>query len=368
VGVIRRTPAISLCPLLLVSCGAPPSPCPKPAPSVTIADSIRLKNEPVVVEPGEELVAADQAYNLGDPVRAVRILELIEPTDARHADGELLRKKARADVEALATGWHEEMRALLAKGQFQLARARGLYILEHFPVSVEMRGTVEAGLKEVEKGVADARVEISDLDRQAADQLLRHDFVGALRTLRRAEKIAKRFDVRDALDIERQMAAAEFRFAQEKVPEPVSQVAARKTTKNTRKRRAAEKGSKSLSPPPVESERDVSNAKEVSERLREATRYQQNNSYFEAIVRFEQVRDLDPTNETAIVALQGLEDRRKALVKDYLAKANEFFLQQDLAGAVPYFKKVRKLDPKNEEALEGLEMFENLERIRNQRQ
>jgi hypothetical protein len=79
------------------------------------------------------------------------------------------------------------------------------------------------------------------------------------------------------------------------------------------------------------------------------------------------VRELDPANAAAKVALEGLKSTREALIKEYLAKANESFLKQDLAGAVPFFKKVRVLDPTNQEAEEGLMMYENLERIRQQR-
>ena len=86
--------------------------------------------------------------------------------------------------------------------------------------------------------------------------------------------------------------------------------------------------------------------------LRSATRHQRRKAYYDAIIGFEKVRQLEPSNEPARLALESLEKRRRTLIREYLGKANELVLRQDLAGAVPFFKKVRALDGDNEEAKE----------------
>ena len=114
-------------------------------------------------------------------------------------------------------------------------------------------------------------------------------------------------------------------------------------------------------PPPAG---DVAKEQRVAELLKDAAKFQKEKNYFQAIVTYLEVRRQDVKNDSAKVALEALEPKRQALIKENLAKANEHFLKQDLAGAVPYYKKVRELDPANEQAREGLEMYENLARIR----
>jgi tetratricopeptide (TPR) repeat protein len=365
---------------LLAACGAAPTPAPTPAPAPvepppvestpapTLEESQSVGPAPLSIEPGEELIEAKQAYNLGDPVRAVRILELIAADDPRRTDGAELEKKARADVDAIAADWLRRIDGYLAKRQYRMAQARGLYLLDHFPVSAEVRAAIEQKLRSVESGVAEARVSIRQLRAEAADQLLRHDFVGGLRTLRRAEAMARKFDFRDALDIERQMAAAEFRFAQERLPVHPTPDRGRKPPKSSRKRRSDKPDKTNGRSPPPEEETESPRSKEVQDLLRAGSRHRKKRNYHDAIVAFDNVRHLDPENGTAKAALESLTRRRQELIKSYLARANGHLLKQDLEGARPLFLKVRELDPENEEAIEGIEMYRNLERIRRQRQ
>ena len=315
----------------------------------------------LVVKPGEEVVEAGQAYSVGDPVRAVRILDTLPAGDARRDETAGLRVKAQADVDAIAADWLAKMDSFVTKGQFRMARARGLYILEHFPVSDETRGAIEAKLEAIKRGVADARVEIRELRVQAADQLLRHDFVGGLRTLRRAEVTARKFNFRDALDIERQIAAAEFRFAQERVPPEIALADKARKSKTGRKRRDKPNGGK------TEVTAESPGAKKIQDLLRLGSQHRKKREYHQAIVSFDNVRRLDPGNNAAKVALESLKRRRQDLIKEYLARANEHLLKQDLRNAYLLFLDVKELDPDNEEAIEGIEMYRNLERIRSQR-
>jgi len=346
---------------VVASCAAPPPPEPKPAP---VEEEGTFEPAPLVVKPGEEVIEAGQAYSVGDPVRAVNILDLMPPDDPRREETAGLRAQAQADVDAIAADWLEKMDAFVAKNQFRMARARGLYILDHFPVGAETRRTIRAKLDSIKGGVAEARVEIRELRIRAADQLLRHDFVGGLRTLRRAETMARKFNFRDALDIERQMAAAEFRFAQERPAVADASDKGRRPSKPTRKRRGDKTNGKSA----VDTGSEPVPAKEVQELLRAGSRHRKKKDYHRAIIAFDSVRRLDVDNNAARVAVESLQRKRQELIKSYLARANEHLLKQDLEGAWPMFKRVQELDPSNEEAMEGIAMYRNLERIRRQRQ
>jgi tetratricopeptide (TPR) repeat protein len=161
----------------------------------------------------------------------------------------------------------------------------------------------------------------------------------------------------------------QLRLEQQKTPGPGEALADRNALKVRRqilkKKKQVEKPApvvdKSAAAAPAP---DPAQEQKVQELLRDATRFQKDKDYYQAIMAYEKVRRLDSKNEAAKVGLDALESKRQALIKDNLAKANAHFLKQDLAGAVPFYKKVRDLDPNNQEAREGLEMYENLERIR----
>ncbi len=353
------------------ACAAPECPPVEPAPAPLEADpaaetidGAALPGMPLTITPGEELAAAEQAYSLGDPVRALAILDTLAADDPQKAKGAELLARAKTDAASMAEDWLKAIDGLIKRRDFRAARARGLYLLDHFPLTSETRAAIDERLRQVSDGVAEARQEILDLRNQAAEQLLRHDFVGAIKTLRRAEQLASAFNYRDALDIQRQITAAEFRFAQVR---PLTVADGRKKAGGGKIKRRGDKEvgeAEELGPPPAEN----NYGKEIQELLRLGARHQKGKAYFQAIVAFEKVRELDSENNAAKVALEGLKPAREALIKEYLAKANEFFLKQDLAGAVPFFQRVRRLDPGNQEAEEGLKMYENLERIRQQRE
>src|SRR5204863_351583 len=67
-----------------------------------------------------------------------------------------------------------------------------------------------------------------------------------------------------------------------------------------------------------------------------------------------------------------LQKAREALAKGdageaYLEIADRYFAKQDLESAIPYFRRVLKLEPDNIRAREAIKMYDNLERIRQER-
>jgi tetratricopeptide (TPR) repeat protein len=320
----------------------------------------------------ERLPEAERAYKLGDPVRVVHLLGGIEPDDPRYERASELLARAREDVEVIVVDWLETLDRLIYDRSFRAARARGRFLLQNFPLSDERRTLIESRLERIDAGVDAARQEIEDLRAVAADQLMRHDYDGALRTLREAAALARRFNFGEALEIERVIAATELR-AEELAPDVVASARGGRRPSKT-KRRPTTSGDKpetngnghaTPAPAPAIS---AANAKKLQQLLKDAARHQRRRRYYDAIVTYERVlSDFDATNETAKTALQSLAPRREALIREYLAKANRQFVKQDLAGAAPYFRKVLVLDPSNQEAKEGLQMYDNLQRIRGQR-
>lgn len=323
------------------------------------------------VADAERLPEAERAYNLGDPVRAVRLLEQIGPENPQHERASALLAQAREDVEIIEADWLETLDRLIYDRNFRAARARGRYLLQRFPLSAERRSLVESRLQRVNAGVDAARQEIEDLRAVADDQLMRLDHAGALRTLREAAALARRFNYADSLEIERVIDAAQLRAGELAADTVASAKGSRRPTKPKRRSSAAADKPETNGGSDAASDAAAAAAtsKKVQQLLKDAARHQRRRRYYEAIVAYERVlSEFDAANETAKNALQALASNREALIREYLARANRQFVKQDLAGAAPFFKKVLVLDPDNQEAKEGLQMYDNLQRIRDQRE
>ena len=341
--------------------------------SVSTASPVAAPVASIEGEPTDPIVAAERALTIGNSGRAVRLLERVGPLDPQFAKASDLLERARFEVEAVAIDWLDQIGGLLAKGELKEARERANYLASEFPLSDDLRAEVQLRLKQIDDAVPKSEQKLADLDREVTDQLLRHDLEGALQTLRSAEATARGIDPTRALARQRAIDAIQLRVDQQKDIAAGVPAADRNVLKarraNLRRKRSTEKPAAVLTPDNAAMAKplpvvDPAADQHIQDLLREAARYQKEKDWYQAIMAFEKARRLDQKNETAKVALDSLESKRQALIKENLAKANAHFVKQDLAGAVPFFKKVRDLDPSNQEAREGLEMYENLERIR----
>ncbi|MEE8408664.1 MAG: hypothetical protein V3T05_03570 [Myxococcota bacterium] len=341
--------------------------CAHPQSAPVIAD-------PVEEDEGDPLVDAENAYSLGDPIRTILLLKTISDTDPRQARVAELREAAQGDVDAVIIEWLDQMDQLLHERKYRAARARGIEMLTSFPLNDERRQYVESRLERIDAGIVVAEQEVRSLRDAASEKLLRYDIEGAVRTLRKATNLARGFDIELALKVERRLAVTEVRAVAEGV-----MASARFGTKarrgGARRRRGAGGSGESTPDEPTNGGAEAAraetkpvDAKKVEALLRVAARHQRKGQYFDAIIKFEEVLSKhDSENQSAKVALDSLASRRQVLIRQYLKEASRLFVKQDLGGAVPYYKKVRSIDPDNEEAREGLEMYDNLERIRRQR-
>ncbi|MBI5507496.1 MAG: hypothetical protein HY903_01965 [Deltaproteobacteria bacterium] len=354
-----------LCPVaLLAGCSSSKVVAKQAAPVVTAEE-----------EAAGPVLAAERAYTVGNASRAMRLAERVGPLDPQFERASDIFERSRFEVESVALDWIDRIDLMMSRDQYPAARERARYLLAEFPIGDDLRAEVETRLKQIDEAVVVHEQKLAELDRQATDQLLRYDLDGAQTTLREAEGVARSISPERALARERAIAAIQLRIDQRKAQTAGDTEGAKASLKARRavlkKRRPGERPSsiveKPAEPPPaaaVPASDPGKDQQKVQDMLREATGAQKARDYYKAILAFEGVRRLDAKNEAARVALEALEPKRQALIKDNLAKANSHFLKQDLAGAVPFFKKVRELDPKNQEAREGLEMYENLERIR----
>ncbi len=305
-----------------------------------------------------DLVAAERAYNLADLFAAADLVPELDASAAQFARATELKDTTRAAIEVLTHDWLDKATELLGKRQYYAARIRAQYLLDHFRLDAAARGEAEALLREIERDEEGARNEVEDLEGLAKEHLLRNDVPAAIETLRRAEALARKIDPNLALHHEQTIAVLELRLE--------GNAAARRGRLPQRKRPAEPGLAATDSPVEGVPPADTAKLAAVAEMLKAAERQEKRKAYYEAILAYEKVltAENDPVNAAARMALSALEPKRKALIQEYMDRANALFLKQDLAGAAPYYRKARDLDPTNEEAREGLRMYENLERIR----
>lgn len=352
---MRRGPCgglfVSLC-LLAASCGgtnastAAPQASAEPPP----------QRQPIrgTVTDGE------LALTLGDPVRAIAILDSISRGNPTYAYAQELLQDARAEKDVVVEAWLEEIDTLTTIGRFRTARARCDYLLEHFPLNDAQQEEVGKRIQAVAKAEEEARERLAAAEQQARDLLLSNDLQSALVTLRGARDIAWEIDRERALEWERVIALTDRRY-QDALAEGLIKKH-QETRTATKRRRPRTTSPAPVTPPPDQEE--LTKKQELQTLLQEAASHVERQAHFQAIQTYESVLRKDPQNAQAAKALKALAPRRDQLVQEYLAKADQHFLRQDLEGAVPFYQKVLYLQPNHKRAVEGLRMHENLQKIK----
>lgn len=331
-------------------------------------------------EPDQVLVEARAAMSQADPWRALALLRGVDP--ARPQATELVTA-VRSEAEALARAALKRIDWLHKREQWAEALARIAAISDGMTLDEPLRRELEQRLQRGELAFAEATANLQELDRGTREALDRGDVVQALDSARQGLRLARRLGDGSVVARERVIDVLEHRAPKPAAKEPTR--IERAPSKPVRGR-AGKNGGKSQGPGSVAAavvaegvdeaaagpgeavERDADGDQETTEQrvqaaLRLAADFQRTRATFNAIVTYLRVLELDPANDTAKVGLQALEEKRRALVAEYLAAANAAFLKEDLRGASPYYRRVLLLEPANEEALKGLQMYYNLERI-----
>lgn len=365
--------------------------------SLAIAVASGCSHAPPARDPQADLLSgtsgAERLLTLGDPVGAAQLLRKIPPEDAGYAYAQELLLFAQRQADAIARQWIAEVDGLVWEERFGDARARTTHLLDSFPLSDELRIEVERRAHETEQGLTGARANLEELDRQAEELLLMGSLAEAVATLEEAFVVARQIRGDAMFERERILMALRLRsagaegFASRAVaaaeqgaapagPVPPVTSAPEPTggkRSNVRSKRAEAKSAPTMPTfgPGAPSSAsgagsEVPASLKVRKLLASAARFLKRQAYFNAIVAYLKVRELEPQNTDAQAALESLEPHRQVLISDLVDSANRHFLSQDLDGAEPYFRKVLLIDPFNEQAVQGLQMFENLKRIRNE--
>ncbi len=117
----------------------------------------------------------------------------------------------------------------------------------------------------------------------------------------------------------------------------------------------------------VSQEQELVRLKNVRDLVEKARDYKKRGMTYEAIVTLEEARAKDPESGAVKLGLESLEDDRARLVDGYLEVADRYFAKQELESAVPYFRRVLRLEPDNLRAKEAIHMYDNLEKIKRER-
>jgi tetratricopeptide (TPR) repeat protein len=252
-----------------------------------------------------------------------------------------------------------------------------------------MQSVVQKALRQIDIAQEAAAAELEDLDRQAAEAMLQGRWDLAVSTLQRAAALAAETETAESLAREQLLTTARLRRddavdLRASAPAPNGGTARKHALQkghNRSKPTPARKGGRGRDGPseaggkgggpPRATAPDVAAAATkagAADLVQRAAGLRARNAWFDAIVAYMRAARLDPTNPEARRALAELEPQRQTCIRESLKTAQEHFLRQDLAGAVPHYRRVLLLAPDNEQAQDGLRMHENLERIRRERQ
>jgi tetratricopeptide (TPR) repeat protein len=313
---------------------------------------------------------AERALSLGDPVQAIEILERVRQSDSSHAYAQELLTFAHKQATDVVHAWVKEIEGLLWEQRFREARERSVYIQDNFPLTDADRVKVTQQINDAEQGLTEAAANLEEVDKQTEDLLAHNDIKGALQTLAEGYALAKEVCPEQLFARERMVLVTRMRLPKDiefnfsgNTPFDLGterrQKAAAKTVKKRKPGEKPETAADTAGAEPTDGE----GPPRVDDLLQRASRFVQRKVYFNAVAAYLRVLDLEPDNSAAKNALATLEPQRQQLVRDLLDQANAHYLKQDLAGAEPYFRRVLLIDHRNEQAQQGLQMYQNLQRI-----
>lgn len=308
------------------------------------------------------------ALELGKLGQAIRILEQIPESDPSSTYAAELLVVAHSQMERIVIRWFNDVDQLVAARKLSVADARLKYVAATFPLNAAQRTEAKIRAEELKVAYGEALRTLADAQEQAADYMLQHQPAFAASTLWQVKQLAWHTSVEKGLTIDHMIAAAELRLRQgldngtiaigkSKSPHRVRRPRRSAKTANAGRKEAG--GDREAKPATISPAK-----RKTMELLRVAQTAQTSRSYYDALRLYRQVLVHEPENSVAKIALRGLKGESERLVKINLAKANAFFLRQELTSALPFYERVLQLEPQNKQALEGKHMYDNLQRIR----
>lgn len=330
---------------------APPPPPPQPAPP----------------PPRDFWAEAQEAQQKANYIDAYALARNVPAGNAHAAQAQELAQQLQARVDKLQTRLLQKADDALVLGFAN--RGYLLYgeILSRFPLAPEKRADIEKKQQAAKDQLAKLRAEYENKLRNARESLQRGDSFDAYRAFVRASDIADDQGFPWTFVEEQQL-----ELAKSELPDAKKGVIVRAAT--ARKKRRATSAQPQESEAIIGSvdtfatqEQEISRLKSVRDLAERARDYRKKGMLYEALVTLEEAKRKDPESAAVKLLIDELEDERERLVSEYLEVADRFFAKQDLEAAIPYFRRVRKLEPDNIRANEAIKMYQNLEEIKKER-
>ncbi len=245
-----------------------------------------------------------------------------------------------------------------------VAKSVQLYaeVLERCPLMSAERSAVEKKHKAASAQLAKLRKEYDDKLRLARTAMGKSDAVEAYRALNRANDIANDQGFPWTFLEEQQL-----ELARSELPPAQREASLKKRRHATSAMPKEEQAIVGAVDTFAGQEQEISRLKSVRDLIERARDYHKRSMFYEAIVALEEARHKDPESSAVKALLETLEEQRLRLVDEYLEIGDRYFAKQDLKAAVPYFRRVLKLDGENLRAKEAIQMYQNLERIKQER-
>ncbi len=315
--------------------------------------------------PRDYWAEAQEASAKNDFIGAYALAQRVPQSSPDAAQAKAMMKEIQPRVDRLVAGLTQKADDAATLGF--AARALHIYgeLLDHAPLPPAERGALEKKQKAQREQLATLKNEYDDKLRFARAALSRGDALDAYRALSRAYYIAEEQDFAWTL-VEEQA----LELARSDLP-PAQGVAVQKQVK---KRRRA-----TLMMPREEdaiignvdtfaqTEQEISRLKSVRDLVERARDYKKHGRLYEALVALDESRRKEPDSVAVRLLVESLEEERLRLIDEYTEIAERHLAKQNLEAALPYFHRVLKLEPDNLRAQEAVQMFKNLEKIRQER-
>ena len=239
-------------------------------------------------------------------------------------------------------------------------------ILKGYALQPERKQDLEKKLQAAKEQLQKLKAEFENKLRTAKESLIRGDAFDAYRAFSRASDIADDQGFQWTFVEEQQL-----ELAKSELPEGKKSAAVRHASRKKRRATSAQPQEAEAIIGSVDTfatqEQEISRLKSVRDLVERARDYRKKGMLYEALVALEEAKRKDSDSAAVKLLIDELDDERARLIDEYLEIADRFFAKQDLEAAVPYFKRVRKLDPDNIRANEAIQMYQNLERIKQER-
>jgi tetratricopeptide (TPR) repeat protein len=305
---------------------------------------------------------AQAAQAKGNIVAAYALARNVNPNSPNAAAAQKLAEQLAPKVEKLQVRLVQKADDAVTLGFLNRGILFYQEVLARFSLGADRQKDVEKKQAAAKEQLAKLKSEFESKLRSARESFARGDSFDAYRAFTRAADMADDQGFEWTFEEEQQL-----ELARADLPESKRAAVSRAPKK---KRRAT-----SAQPQEAEAivgavdtfatqEQEISKLKSVRDLVERARDYRRRGMLYEALVTLEEAKRKDSDAAGVKLLIDELDEERRALIEEYLEIADRFFAKQDLEAAVPYFRRVKKLEPDNIRANEAIHMFQTLEKIK----